>query len=726
MLRTDDGLRHWRFAATGSLLSTDADTTDAWTDLAARITAHADAARAQADARQRESDLRGPQAESQDALTTAQGDLGTATTEHTDARTALGLAETALTEARAGLTSGRAQRDHWEGEAKKLSTALLALPGRISELQQRESAASGEVRAAGALLDHIARQETGTVSEARAAEARERARKADERLALVQGELTGLRADQVRVQAELNAARAKAPDGRRPAAGPRTGTGGRDVGGGRGEVPPEHGRRDSHHGDRGPRCRAGPAALPEPGHRPRPQGPGRRGCRPDRRRATPPGPRRHSRRGTPGLRRGSGERPPVLPGLHPGPPTRPAADSPARRDGADAVRDDPRTDGPAREAARSPDGDPDASRTAGRSPAALARAGTRFVLVVADRSAAAPATSAALARAVPRFVLVLVGGRAPVEGAGRQTGRRKSTAGGTLLPPAGGRPIRTVANGECLLYAFLASDPRYVRATLPGLAGNHPDSFRWLADTGGVRRDLRRRAEAYSHNGTLRPHPQADPVIAAMQDFVLDYLVRATGSGQVPHEIIGQLRLSTTQEFSAGLRKMDTDRLAALARWHGISVPAGVDSLSDGELRRRLELAYATSPAPLTTEELAGLLNAVQNWAESWESAYGEVFPALTAHAFGVRMDVARTLTPGQRRVVSTLGPQGGAAAGSVEIYYNGVNHYDGSDATAGGTGTHGAPRAHGSADAACEIPGWAERGGIRRLVGSAEPRSGP
>ena len=55
-------------------------------------------------------------------------------------------------------------------------------------------------------------------------------------------------------------------------------------------------------------------------------------------------------------------------------------------------------------------------------------------------------------------------------------------------------------------------------------------------------------------------------------------------------------------------------------------------------------------------------------------------------------MDVARTLTPGQRHVVGTLGPQGGAAAGSVEIYYNGVNHYDGSDATAGGTGTHGAP----------------------------------
>ena len=132
--------------------------------------------------------------------------------------------------------------------------------------------------------------------------------------------------------------------------------------------------------------------------------------------------------------------------------------------------------------------------------------------------------------------------------------------------------------------------------------------------------------------------------------------------------------------------------MVALARWHGIDDPGGLDSLSDDELRERLEFAYATSQAPLTTDELSGLLNAVQNWAQNWESAYGEVFPALIAHAFGVRLDVARTLAPGRHGVVSTLGPQDGSAVTNVEIYYNGVNHYDGSDASTDGTGPHGAP----------------------------------
>lgn len=256
-----------------------------------------------------------------------------------------------------------------------------------------------------------------------------------------------------------------------------------------------------------------------------------------------------------------------------------------------------------------------------------------------------------------------------------------------MLPPAGGRPIRTVANGECLLHAFLASDPRYVRNSLPGLATDHPGAFQWLADTGGVRSSLRRRAEAYSHSGTLRRHAEADPVVAAMREFVMDYLVHATGAGRLPHEVIGQLRLSTTEEFGARLQKMSRDQLVALAQWHGVDVSAGPDGLSDADLRKRLEFAYATSPAPLTTDELAGLLNAVQNWARSWDSAYGEVFPPLTAHAFGVRIDVAQTFASGQRRVLSSIGPQTGAAGANVEIYYNGVNHYDGSDAVTDGTG---------------------------------------
>ncbi|WP_327694988.1 hypothetical protein [Streptomyces sp. NBC_00459] len=668
VLRTDDGLRHWRFAATGGLTSTDADTTDAWTDLAARITAHADAARAQADARRRESDLRGPQAESRGALTTARGDLDTATTAHTDARAALGVAETELTDAGAALASARAQRDHWESEGRKLSTELLALPGRISEVQQRESAASGEARAAGAFLEHIDRQETGTVPEARAREARERARKADERLARVQGELSGLRADQVRVQGELNTARGRArtaadllpglertvADATSEAAGAKTrlDTAAEKLTTATGDHDAVRDRLRSLNRDivLALKDQADLAAVQADAERQLPHladtlgaarqasGEGLVSVPLSSLASTParrPGPLPAPRPGAPEpTRSGTIPAPPVPPVKPPAPPTvtgKPPAP--------------PTTPPP-------PPSLPPPSH--GQSPGA-------------SSSAAGPSPKARSGK--------------PSSG--------QTPAGGSLLPPAGGRPIRTVANGECLLYAFLASDPRYVRSRLPGLAGNRPGAFQWLADTGGVRSDLRRRAEAYSHNGTLRPHPQADPVIAAMRESVLDYLVGATGSGQLPHEIIGQLRLSTTQEFSAGLRKTSTAQLVALARWHGIDDPAGLDSLSDDELRERLEFAYATSPAQLTTDELAGLLNAVQNWAQSWESAYGEVFPALTAHAFGVRIDVARTLAPGQRRVVSSLGPQDGATAGNVEIFYNGVNHYDGSDASADGTGAH-------------------------------------
>ena len=672
VLRTDDGLRHWRFAATGGLTSTDADTTDAWTDLAARITAHADAARAQADARRRESDLRGPQAESRGALATARADLDTATTEHTDARTALGIAETGLTDARTALTSARARRDHWESESRKLSAALLALPGRISEVRQRESAASGEVRAAGAFLEHIDRQEAGTVPETRAHEARERARKADERLVLVQGELSGLRADQVRVQGELNTARGNArtaadrlpgleqtlADATSEAAGAKTrlDTAAENLTTATGDHDAVRDRLRSLNRDivLALKDQSDLAAVQTDAEQRLPgladtlgaarqaSGEGLVSVPLSSLASTPA--RRPGPLPTPGpgtvepTQSGTTPAPPVPPVKPPAPPTV--------------------TVTPPGQTTAPPPPPPPPPPSHVKSPGS-------------SSSAAGPSSKASSGK--------------PASG--------QTTAGGTLLPPAGGRPIRTVANGECLLHAFLASDPRHVRNSLPGLAGDHPESFRWLADAGGVRSDLRRRAEAYSHSGTLPRHRRADPVVAAMREFVTAYLVRVAGSGQLPHEVIGQLRLSTTREFSRGLRRTGTAQLVALARWHGIDDPAGLDSLSDDELRERLEFAYATSPAPLTPDELAGLLNAVRNWAQSWESAYGEVFPALTAHAFGVRIDVARVLAPGQRRVVSGLGPQDGAAAGNVEIFYNGVNHYDGSDAMAAdGTGPHAAP----------------------------------
>lgn len=60
--------------------------------------------------------------------------------------------------------------------------------------------------------------------------------------------------------------------------------------------------------------------------------------------------------------------------------------------------------------------------------------------------------------------------------------------------------------------------------------------------------------------------------------------------------------------------------------------------------------------------------------------ARGEVFLPLLAHAFDLRVDVVRSLPSGARRV-SGAGPDN--ATRQTEVYYNGRNHYDGSDAGA-------------------------------------------
>ncbi|MFD4843780.1 hypothetical protein ACFWP1_10785, partial [Streptomyces sp. NPDC058425] len=165
VLRTDEGLRHWRFTPTGDLDSTDADTLDAWTGLSAQITAHADALRAQDAARDREAALRGPQARSATALATAEDDLTTAETAQRAAADAVTRTGAEVTTAETRRDTVTAERDRWQEETRRLTALLLEIPHRISEATTQTTPAAGVVRATQLLQTHNARQKAGTLPE---------------------------------------------------------------------------------------------------------------------------------------------------------------------------------------------------------------------------------------------------------------------------------------------------------------------------------------------------------------------------------------------------------------------------------------------------------------------------------------------------------------------------------------------------------------------------------
>ncbi|MGE0782745.1 hypothetical protein [Mycolicibacterium sp.] len=74
----------------------------------------------------------------------------------------------------------------------------------------------------------------------------------------------------------------------------------------------------------------------------------------------------------------------------------------------------------------------------------------------------------------------------------------------------------------------------------------------------------------------------------------------------------------------------------------------------------------------LDETEFQTLIQAVRNWAtvdEGWNSRYGETFPVLVTHALGIQLRIwARNREP------LDFGP---ATAPLVEVYYDGLQHYD-------------------------------------------------
>ncbi|MGW5636785.1 lonely Cys domain-containing protein, partial [Streptomyces sp. NPDC003832] len=300
---------------------------------------------------------------------------------------------------------------------------------------------------------------------------------------------------------------------------------------------------------------------------------------------------------------------------------------------------------------------------------------------------------------------------------------------------ARGRRVRVPATGECLLYSFMAGDPEHIRNRLTGLAATDRAAHDWLGHPDTVRADLRRQADTLSTTGKLPTGP-AQVALHAMRSHVEEYVVRS--EGRLHPQIVGQFRQTVTDAFARRVRGMNrTERLAALAHHgvHHIPVPEALDpaelqrryvdarvaagpadqnlsardaralyraeaedlsprrmfahleehgllpvpgDLDDGALGRLLSTVYPQSTAPLDDSELPTLLDAVVNWEQRWGTPAGEIFLPLLAHAFGLRADVVRLLPSGARRV-SRAGPDG--ALRQTEVYYNGSNHYDGSDA---------------------------------------------
>ncbi|MFC9160656.1 lonely Cys domain-containing protein [Streptomyces fungicidicus] len=302
---------------------------------------------------------------------------------------------------------------------------------------------------------------------------------------------------------------------------------------------------------------------------------------------------------------------------------------------------------------------------------------------------------------------------------------------------ARGRRVPVPGTGECLLYSFMAGDPVHIRSRLGGLAATDRAAYDLLENPDAVRTELRHQTAARARTGKAPTGP-SQAALRAMRSYLEDYVTRS--AGRLHPQITGQYRQTVADAFAARVQGMDrAERLALLAH-HGVrrvpvpealdpadllrryvdammaSTPAdpavspgdaravleadaenlsprqmfehlrrhdllpGPDDLDGTALARLLGTAYTQSAAPLDEAELLGLMDAVVNWEHRWGTPEGEVFLPLLAHAFDLRVDVVRSFPDGARRV-SGAGPDN--ATRQTEVYYNGTNHYDGSDAAA-------------------------------------------
>ncbi|WP_327167289.1 hypothetical protein [Streptomyces subrutilus] len=682
VLRTDDGLQHWEFAANGSLAGTDAATVTAWNALADTVTAHSDARRAQLAAGRQETGRHALRPDAVTDLAAADTALATARTDLLHEGRMLRDATKARTRARTALSNGRTAGARARGRIRRLEKDTAAVERRLAAAAPGERALSVEARTAAAELRHMTRG-TGTPPPVSAAAVQAREQRARAALARIQG----LRGRLDRLRTDLAAARADArtAEGRLPALegavrAARTAEGDR-----RKDL-----RTATRHRDRAAglrhrshrRLTAIDAAVEAARHEQTRQA----------------GLQTEAARRLPGLARTLG----ATRRITGGGPVRPASSSvtsiPARGPRTALAARSTTTPGPSPVPAASTKttgttggtGGKDVGKGVGKTSVKTGAKGGAKTGVTAGMTTGVKTGPKTVPPPQPKGTVGGSHSGAVTVGTGTGTGPGTGTVGGVVpgtvstdggpsrRPPAGA-PLRTVANGECLLYAFLASAPQVVRDRLPGLAANDPEAFTWLSDTTGVRTDLSAQATALSYNGTLPGHRPSRAAVTALRTLVEDYLLHAAAGQPLPDQVLLQLRASTAGPFARLLRAPTTTRadLTALARAHGVANPA---LLNDAALRTALENAYWSSIAPPSTAELQGMLGAVRTWETSWAGDHGDVFLMLTAHALGVGVDVAQWDLDGNPPVVpDRYGPAGGPV---VEVHYSPrLRHYQGSTA---------------------------------------------
>ncbi|MFE5238788.1 MULTISPECIES: lonely Cys domain-containing protein [unclassified Streptomyces] len=265
-------------------------------------------------------------------------------------------------------------------------------------------------------------------------------------------------------------------------------------------------------------------------------------------------------------------------------------------------------------------------------------------------------------------------GKAPEGEAPEGDGKAPAKKTGPVSPgrPARGRPVTVPGSGECLLFSFMAGDPAYLRDRLPGLAESDPAAYAWLGDPRTVRAGLTAAAAATSPDGTYEGGPEA--AVAARMRATVDGYVRASRGRLHPH-IIGQLRMSAAPDLAGRIGPLHRTALVTLLAHHGVDADTLVDR-TDAGLRRELTALYATSEAPLDDVELQTVLDAVAHWEDRYIDPVGEIFLPLLAHAFEVRVEVARD---GLLFDENRAGLRD--ASRVIEVHYNGHNHYNGSGA---------------------------------------------
>lgn len=135
----------------------------------------------------------------------------------------------------------------------------------------------------------------------------------------------------------------------------------------------------------------------------------------------------------------------------------------------------------------------------------------------------------------------------------------------------------------------------------------------------------------------------------------------------------------TTDE--QGRWKLGDTALAPHAQFAYITTRTGPLNLDYVDSHDRLVGAVVDTALhqPLTSAEHQALIRAVQNWVpgnDAWNTDAGEMFPGLVAHTLGIRLRTFQPTEGGGTAQLSAVGPQGNR---TVDVYYNGHNHYDAS-----------------------------------------------